>query len=180
MSLLVLAWTLRSLRYIVLTIACLAAALLGSVAALYPLVVAQPVPSFVVSLQIALVLAMSLDYSLFHLSTLQERLISRAERLADAAAAAHSKIGPPDAAQAPEAVEDGDASGVRIENLEREASPPPASAEMADLVFEVLQSAGHMIATSVRELFVCHLALFDRCSVTGFDARGVPLRPRLL
>lgn len=49
-SLLVLAVALRSLRAIALTVACLAAALLASVAALWPLTEAQPVPSFVVSL----------------------------------------------------------------------------------------------------------------------------------
>lgn len=128
-SLLVLAFCLRSGRAIILTVLCLAMALLGSVAAVWPLAVAQPVPSFVISLMIALVIAMSLDYSLFHLTCLQERILARAKRLEAARGCAD------------------------------EGQDPPASADMPLLVKEVLHSAGHMIVTSGLTLSACLFAL---------------------
>ncbi len=74
LSLALLACVVRSARLVLLTIACLAAAILTSFAVELALAKRVAVPTFVVSLMVATTVAISLDYSLFLLSFMRSRL----------------------------------------------------------------------------------------------------------
>lgn len=74
LSLCLLGCVVRSLRLVLLTLACLACAIMTSFACELHLARAVAVPTFVVSLMVATCIAISLDYSLFLLSFIRGRL----------------------------------------------------------------------------------------------------------
>jgi len=91
-SLLILAFVLRSPRFLIITVCALGVTLLVTFAFILALARAVPVPTFTVSLVVSTTVAVSLDYSLFLLSFLRARM-GRLENSVAAAAAMPESIG---------------------------------------------------------------------------------------